>query len=67
MERIELEKDERIDNLEYKGFKIIQKMNGFRFGIDSVLLSDFAKTIKKNSTVMDIRNRNRNYRDITLC
>ena len=49
-----LEKDERIDDLEYKGLKIIQNKNWFCFGIDSVLLSDFAKDIKNNSEVLDL-------------
>ena len=43
-----LRENERIDDLEYKGLKIIQNEKGFRFGIDSVLLSDFAKNIKQN-------------------
>ena len=51
---IELKKDERIDDLEYKGLKIIQNKNGFCFGIDAVLLSDFAKEIKKGSKVLDL-------------
>ena len=34
---IELRENERIDDLEYKGLKIIQNKNGFCFGIDSVL------------------------------
>ena len=51
---VKLEKDERIDDLEYRNLKIIQKKDGFCFGIDSVLLSDFAKNIKKDSKVMDI-------------
>lgn len=46
--------NERIDDLEYKNLKIIQNTKGFCFGIDSVLLSDFAKGIKKNSTIVDI-------------
>ena len=41
---IELEANERIDDLEFKNLKIIQNKDGFCFGIDSVLLSDFAKT-----------------------
>lgn len=45
--------NERIDDLELKGLKIIQKMDGFCYGIDSVLLSDFAKNIKKNANVID--------------
>lgn len=49
-----IEKNERIDDLEFKGLKIIQKNNGFCFGIDSVLLSDFAKEIKNNSRVLDL-------------
>lgn len=40
--------------MEYKGLKIIQNKNGFCFGIDSVLLSDFAKEIKNNSRVLDL-------------
>ena len=51
---IELEENERIDDLEYKGLKIIQNKNGFCFGIDSVLLTDFAKEIKPNSKIMDL-------------
>lgn len=51
---IDLLENERIDDLEYKGLKIIQNKNGFCFGIDSVLLSDFAKNIKKNAKVIDI-------------
>lgn len=49
-----IEENERIDDLEFNGLKIIQKNNGFCFGIDSVLLSDFAKEIKKNSRVLDL-------------
>lgn len=51
---MELKENERIDDLEFKGLKIIQNSEGFCFGIDSVLLSDFAKEIKKNSKVIDI-------------
>lgn len=47
-------KEERIDDLEFKGLKIIQKNNGFCFGIDAILLSDFAKEIKNNSKVLDL-------------
>ena len=51
---MELKKDERIDDLEINNLKIIQNKNGFCFGIDSILLSDFAKNIKNNSTVLDL-------------
>lgn len=49
-----LKENERIDDLEYKGLKIIQNKEGFCFGIDSVLLSDFAKEIKNNARVLDL-------------
>lgn len=49
-----LKDNERIDDLEYKGLKVIQNKDGFCFGIDSVLLSDFAKEIKKDSRVLDL-------------
>lgn len=51
---MELKENERIDDLEFKGYKIIQNPEGFCFGIDSVLLSDFAKDIRNNSRVMDL-------------
>lgn len=51
---MELKENERIDDLELNGLKIIQNKNGFCFGMDSVLLSDFAKEIKKNSTIVDM-------------
>ena len=52
--KIKIKENERIDDLEYKGLKIIQDKNGFCFGIDSVLLSDFSKEIKKESLVLDL-------------
>ena len=51
---MDLKENERIDDLEYKGLKLIQNTDGFCFGIDSVLLSDFAKGLKKDSKVVDI-------------
>ena len=52
--KIELKENERIDDLEYKGLKIIQNTKGFCFGIDAVLLSDYAKNIKKEARVLDL-------------
>lgn len=49
-----MEQKERIDDLQYKGLKLIQDTSGFCFGIDAVLLSDFAKNIKSNSIVVDL-------------
>lgn len=51
---MELKKNERIDDLQYQGLKIIQNEKGFCFGIDAVLLSDFAKNIKEDSVVIDL-------------
>lgn len=45
---------ERIDDLQYKGLKIIQNDEGFCFGLDSILLTDFARDIKKNSVIVDL-------------
>ena len=52
--KIKLENDERIDDLEFKNLKIIQNIKGFCFGVDAVLLSDFAKNIKQNANVLDL-------------
>lgn len=49
-----LKENERIDDLEYKGLKIIQNTEGFCFGIDSILLSNFASEIKKGSKIIDL-------------
>lgn len=51
---MDLKENERIDDLELQGLKIIQNIKGFCFGMDSVLLSDFAKEIKENSKVIDL-------------
>lgn len=52
--KIKLNKDEKIEDLQFKELKIIQNKKGFCFGIDSILLSDFAKEIKKDATVLDL-------------
>ena len=52
-EKMKLKENERIDDLELQGLKIIQNTKGFCFGIDSILLSDFAKGIKENSICVD--------------
>lgn len=49
-----LKEKERIDDLQIKNLKIIQNQEGFCFGIDSILLSDFAKKIKRGSRVIDL-------------
>ena len=49
-----LKENERIDDLQLNNLKIIQNKNGFCFGIDSILLSDFAKDIRNNSKVLDL-------------
>lgn len=51
--KIELKENEVIDDLEFEDLKIIQNKKWFKYGIDSVLLSNFAK-IKKNTNVLDI-------------
>lgn len=48
-----LKDGERLDDLQLKGLKIIQKEKGFCFGIDAVLLSNFAK-LKKGDSVVDL-------------
>ena len=51
---MELKENEKIEDLQFKGLKIIQNKKWFCFGMDAVLLSDFAKGIKKNSIVADL-------------
>jgi Predicted O-methyltransferase len=48
-----INQDETIDDLQLKGLNLIQKKDGFKFGIDAVLLSDFAN-VKTRHRVMDL-------------
>lgn len=50
---VNIKDGERIDDLQLDGLRIIQNPNGFCFGIDAVLLSNFAK-VKKNEKVVDL-------------
>lgn len=45
--------NERIDDLQFKGLKIIQNPDYFCFGMDAVLLSDFT-VLKKNDAAADL-------------
>ena len=40
---IEIKENERVDDLQRNGYQIIQKKDGFCFGMDAVLLSGFAQ------------------------
>lgn len=51
---IKLNKNEKIEDLQYKNLKIIQNKKGFCFGIDSILLANFSKQIRKGSKVLDL-------------
>lgn len=50
---IKINENERLDDLQIKGLKIIQNPEKFCFGVDAVLLSDFAKT-KPGAKVLDL-------------
>ena len=43
-----IREDERIDDLQLQGLRIIQKNSGFRFGMDAVLLADFARVEERD-------------------
>ena len=45
---------ERIDDLQFENLKIIQNTEWFRFGIDSVLLTEFARDIKDGKKIVDL-------------
>lgn len=48
-----LKQGERLDDLQIKGYEIIQSPGRFCFGMDAVLLSSFAK-VKKGETALDL-------------
>ncbi len=45
-----LKEDEALDDLQ-NGYKLIQKRDSFRFGVDAVLLADFADVKRKDSVL----------------
>ena len=53
MNEVKIYDDESVDDLQLNGLRLIQKEDAFRFGVDAVLLSDFAN-IKKNFRVIDL-------------
>lgn len=50
---LNLKPEERLDDLQIKGYQIIQNPGKFCFGIDAVLLSSFAK-VKRGENVLDL-------------
>ena len=50
---IELKENERLDDLQRNGLQIIQKTDGFCFGMDAVLLSGFA-AVKPGERALDL-------------
>lgn len=48
-----LKDTERIDDLQIKGYRIIQDNNGFCFGMDAVLIANYAE-FRKNDKVVDL-------------
>lgn len=50
---INLKESERLDDLQRNGYQIIQKEQGFCFGMDAVLLSGFAK-VKPGEKAIDL-------------
>ncbi|MDT8717293.1 tRNA1(Val) (adenine(37)-N6)-methyltransferase [Clostridium sp. 19966] len=51
--KININDDETLDDLQLKNIFLIQKKDAFRFGVDAVLLANFAK-VKRNSKVIDL-------------
>lgn len=50
---VHLKPEERLDDLQVKGYEIIQHPGKFCFGMDAVLLANFAR-VKKNERVLDL-------------
>ena len=53
MNHVTCGEDERIDDLQRNGYRIIQKKKGFCFGMDAVLLSGFAQ-VKEGEVAVDL-------------
>ena len=53
MNNVTCGEDERIDDLQRNGYRIIQKKKGFCFGMDAVLVSGFAQ-VKEGEVAVDL-------------
>lgn len=53
MNNVTCGEDERIDDLQRNGYRIIQKKKGFCFGMDAVLLAGFAQ-VKEGEVAVDL-------------
>ena len=51
--KVELKSDERLDDLQIRGYEIIQNPGRFCFGMDAVLLSSFV-TVKAKESALDL-------------
>ena len=52
---MDIREGERLDEIGFGGLKLIQKPQDFCYGVDAVLLADFAaNTAKKKSAVIDL-------------
>src|SRR3712207_1020 len=51
--QVVLKENERVDDLQCKGLKLIQNIKGFCFGIDAVLLANFSR-VKRGAKVVDL-------------
>ncbi|MDO8685327.1 MAG: tRNA1(Val) (adenine(37)-N6)-methyltransferase [Clostridiales bacterium] len=50
---VEIYPDERVDDLQCRGYKLIQKKKGFSFGSDAVLLAAFAE-VRRGDQILDL-------------
>lgn len=50
---VKIKETERIDDIQLKGLRLIQDTTGFCFGVDAVLLANFAK-VKRGASVVDL-------------
>lgn len=48
-----LKNDETLDDLQLRGIQVIQKKDAFRFGVDAVLLANFAR-VRKDAKIVDL-------------
>lgn len=54
LDNIILKENERIDDLNINGLRVIQNKEYFLFGMDSVLLTNFVKGVKSSDVIVDL-------------
>ena len=65
--KVKIKDDEKVDSLDFKDLQLIQKKDGFCFGMDAVILSNFVDISMKNAIICDLGTGTRSNSNFNKC